>query len=146
MLFIRKQLNDQISRNNVSKAVLKLKTQNMTQTQNYQYFEDIQSKINDLLQLCQLQNQLVKGFQAKNEQISLIATSIYDTDCKICFDSDLTPFNPLIYCDKCNTSFHKNCYNIEVPDEDSRYLCDFCKDSRTDNEIPSNKMMKQLRC
>ena len=49
------------------------------------------------------------------------------TDCKICFFHRTNDTNPIVYCDGCNTSFHKICYGLKekeiVKDE---FYCDLC--------------------
>ncbi|CAD8085283.1 unnamed protein product [Paramecium sonneborni] len=49
-----------------------------------------------------------------------------DTDCKICFDYHYTDFNPVIYCGKCSTSFHKNCYGLTGSLDEDDVICDAC--------------------
>ncbi|CAD8158297.1 unnamed protein product [Paramecium octaurelia] len=49
-----------------------------------------------------------------------------DTDCKICFDYHYTDFNPVIYCGRCSTSFHKICYCFIGNLDEQDVLCDAC--------------------
>ncbi|CAD8067926.1 unnamed protein product [Paramecium primaurelia] len=50
-----------------------------------------------------------------------------DTDCKICFDYHYTDFNPVIYCGRCSTSFHKICYCFLGNLDEQDVLCDACQ-------------------
>ena len=53
--------------------------------------------------------------------------SVIETDCIVCFDSDLEYLNPIVYCSRCNASFHKHCFGIQkIPEGD--FYCDVCEE------------------
>jgi len=58
-------------------------------------------------------------------------TSLFEsgTSCGVCFDSDASVTNPLVYCDRCNLCVHVECYGapltISIPS--SEWYCDRCK-------------------
>ena len=51
-----------------------------------------------------------------------------DSECCVCFDinNDSDSSTQIIFCDKCNVSFHLSCYGIQNIPEGS-YICDLCK-------------------
>ncbi|CAD8082849.1 unnamed protein product [Paramecium sonneborni] len=67
-----------------------------------------------------------KAQQKKKKIHSKENTQPLDTDCKICFDYHYTDFNPVIYCGKCSTSFHKNCYGLTGSLDEDDVICDAC--------------------
>ncbi|CAD8189496.1 unnamed protein product [Paramecium octaurelia] len=67
-----------------------------------------------------------KAQQKKKKIHSKENTQPLDTDCKICFDYHYTDFNPVIYCGKCSTSFHKNCYGLTGSLDEDDVICDGC--------------------
>ena len=49
-----------------------------------------------------------------------------ETDCMACMDYVTSEQNPIIYCSKCNNSFHQLCIGLAtVPQEE--YYCDQCQ-------------------
>ena len=61
-----------------------------------------------LSQLLESQRQLKP---AKNKDTN--NKKFFETDCKICFCSFNNDSNQVLYCDKCNTSFHLACYGLQ---------------------------------
>jgi hypothetical protein len=47
-------------------------------------------------------------------------------DCKVCFYHCNSSANPVVYCEKCDASYHKWCYGIAAGLEDKTHLCDVC--------------------
>ena len=51
--------------------------------------------------------------------------TIIEIDCSVCFIQHDSENNPIVYCSKCNKSFHKFCYGIlDLPK--GKYYCDEC--------------------
>jgi hypothetical protein len=49
-----------------------------------------------------------------------------DYVCQICNDGDYTESNKIVFCERCNISFHQRCYGITNLPEGS-WICDLCK-------------------
>lgn len=49
-----------------------------------------------------------------------------DYVCQICSDGDYTDSNQIVFCARCNISFHQRCYGIaQIPE--GNWICDLCK-------------------
>lgn len=49
-----------------------------------------------------------------------------DYCCQICSDGDYTESNQIVFCARCNISFHQRCYGIlQIPE--GNWICDLCK-------------------
>ncbi|CAD8076835.1 unnamed protein product [Paramecium primaurelia] len=120
---------------------------------NFKILNTQQQLLIDLLKWSQIVKAFINGYKDKNEdvlnsffpcQLTLTSqssqkaqqkkkkihskenTQPLDTDCKICFDYHYTDFNPVIYCGKCSTSFHKNCYGLTGSLDEDDVICDAC--------------------
>lgn len=63
-----------------------------------------------------------------------------DYVCQVCSDGDYTESNQIVFCARCNISFHQRCYGIEeVPD--GNWICDLCK-----YHGPSGRFMRCAFC
>lgn len=70
----------------------------------------------------------------------------FETDCKICFCSDNSESNQVVYCDCCNTSFHLACYGLtSIPTEDP-YFCERCAYLKKEKTSHSDKKINKLSC
>ncbi len=66
-----------------------------------------------------------------------------DSECCICFD--MNQDEDIIFCDKCNTSYHASCYGIkEIPF--GNYYCDKCEYELKLNDMINNKEIKCVLC
>lgn len=96
----------------------------------------VQSKLASLLTWKQIQPLLVSGTvdvwrdsECAVDSEDDEAEAEYDVVCWVCFDGSSPYDNPIVFCDKCNTSVHKSCYGIvEIPEDD--WICDFCQHFR----------------
>jgi hypothetical protein len=49
-----------------------------------------------------------------------------DYCCQICSDGDYTESNQIVFCARCNISYHQRCYGIlQIPE--GNWICDLCK-------------------
>ncbi len=66
----------------------------------------------DALFAAQLKKLLMEGFKDKAEEVLeyFNTSGKFETDCKICFGGSYSDNNKVVYCNKCNTSFHRICY------------------------------------
>lgn len=74
---------------------------------------------------------------------TLVSQYKNDSECCVCFDINTNETNdcntlyttissPIIFCDKCNVSFHQSCYGINaIPD--GEYICDLCRNNSLKN-------------
>jgi hypothetical protein len=49
-----------------------------------------------------------------------------DYCCQVCSDGDYTESNQIVFCARCNISFHQRCYGIS-PIPEGNWICDLCK-------------------
>ena len=63
-----------------------------------------------------------------------------DYVCQICSDGDYTDSNQIVFCARCNISFHQRCYGIhQIPE--GNWICDLCK-----YHGPSGRFMRCALC
>ena len=77
------------------------------------YFEHgLSDKTMEMLQALIESYKLIRPAKGKNVNNK----KFFETDCKICFCSLNNDCNQVLYCDKCDTSFHLACYGLkEIP-------------------------------
>ncbi|CAD8074473.1 unnamed protein product [Paramecium sonneborni] len=108
------------------------------------YKDKQQDVLNTFYPCLNLDSQSSQKAQLKKKKIhSKENTKPLDTDCKICFDYHYTDFNPVIYCGRCSTSFHKICYCFVGNLDESDVLCDACQFEQ--NKLGTTKR-NQAKC
>ena len=60
-------------------------------------------------------------------------------DCKVCFKHQNTTGNPVVYCERCDSSYHKWCYGIAESLEDRGHICDVCTFNKRQS-IPADRL------
>ncbi|CAK63626.1 unnamed protein product (macronuclear) [Paramecium tetraurelia] len=146
---LNKELTSLVQLNNQSREQINIQIND----QNFKILNTQQQLLMDLLKWSQIVKAFINGYKDKNEdvlnsfypcQLTLTSqssqkaqqkkkkihskenTQPLDTDCKICFDYHYTDINPVIYCGKCSTSFHKNCYGLTGPLDEDDVICEAC--------------------
>ena len=93
-----------------------------------------------------MDNIIIKNPEKKN--ISNIKEYIInqyknDSECCICFDININIEEVIIFCDKCNASYHSTCYGIKDIKDISKelYYCDKCQ-----YLLKNNYKEKEIKC
>ncbi|CAD8158953.1 unnamed protein product [Paramecium pentaurelia] len=108
------------------------------------YKEKQKDVLNTFYPCLNLDSQSSQKAQLKKKKIhSKENTKPLETDCKICFDYHYTDFNPVIYCGRCSTSFHKICYCFLGNLDEQDVLCDACQFEQ--NQLGTTKR-NQAKC
>ncbi|KRX08117.1 Zinc finger, FYVE/PHD-type [Pseudocohnilembus persalinus] len=151
-LYLKKKLEKQIQETNhlKQKVIDKWK-----KDQGYDYEDIVESgkKETDVIVYNSILNHMKQGFQDKSVDIldyyykgelQAQQTDFLEIDCKICFNQHTSELNPVVYCSKCDTSFHKFCYGIkELSDDD--FYCDQCQEIRA-QEAKGETMINKGQC
>ena len=93
-----------------------------------------------------MDNIIIKNPEKKNiTNIKEYITNQYknDSECCICFDININIEEVIIFCDKCNASYHSTCYGIKDIKDLSKeiYYCDKCK-----YELKNYYKEKEIKC
>ena len=54
-----------------------------------------------------------------------------ETGCQVCFVKEAENYNPIMFCNGCNSGVHARCFgNGHIDDIDKMWYCDTCKRKR----------------
>ncbi|CAD8145366.1 unnamed protein product [Paramecium octaurelia] len=150
---LKEDLNEVVQQNNFMRKNI---NNQILSTQDYQTLKNLRKKqqmMMDILKWSQIVKAFINGYKDKQKDVlntfypclnldsqssqkaqlkkkkihSKENTKPLDTDCKICFDYHNTDFNPVIYCGRCSTAFHKICYCFLGNLDEQDVLCDACQ-------------------
>jgi hypothetical protein len=128
-MYLRRKLEKQVLDNNRARKELRTRVTKDTGYQ-YTFLEHWGEQELDHIYFNTILCNFRSGFRDKNTNL---LQSYYqrpdegylEIDCKVCFSNYTSDLNPVVYCSKCDTAFHKCCYGInELPEGD--FFCDLC--------------------